>query len=338
MATQFNQTRGNLDDFWAVRDSLYLASVINQYDTKIDYDPRQEVRIEALVRKALFLPELRGPRRDIADHIRRSRRQSAVPLFISLLWFTMSLAFSIVQAFVLVGDNATAHNLAMGLLMGWLPVFITASIVDRNPHDAIGTKDQLNGLFRLARREKSQQVLHAIDAWRTLSSKRTTSDFRKYWLQKIIQLSESAQTDDTRDMLKEELEKATSWPQLRNWQPLQRNGSYNLIIQWARREDNLEVLGEFCGQGRHPWHFGISYPVLIRFTKSLPTRRNWVGRYREICTEFSNNRDEGTLKTSKSSLILPLSMGCLVVKMACFGAFWISYNTPTVGLGCRVSE
>ena len=53
-------------------------------------------------------------------------------MYISLFWFLSSLAFSIQAAFYDVGDNATAHNLALGLMLCWLPVLILTSIVDRN--------------------------------------------------------------------------------------------------------------------------------------------------------------------------------------------------------------
>ncbi|KAL8890384.1 MAG: hypothetical protein Q9215_002481 [Flavoplaca cf. flavocitrina] len=55
-------------------------------------------------------------------------------------------------AFGQAGDNQTAHDLAIGLLLAWLPVFVIATIVDRNP---IGTKSirrKLNGFVEDVRR------------------------------------------------------------------------------------------------------------------------------------------------------------------------------------------
>ena len=56
------------------------------------------------------------------------------------------------QAFDQAGDNATAHNLAIGLLLAWLPVLILSSIVDRNPVASDSSRLKLNRLIDAVRR------------------------------------------------------------------------------------------------------------------------------------------------------------------------------------------
>ena len=50
-----------------------------------------------------------------------------------------------------LGSNATAHNLALGLLLAWLPVLMLCSIVDRNPIAVDATRIKLNRLIDAVR-------------------------------------------------------------------------------------------------------------------------------------------------------------------------------------------
>ncbi|KAL8862661.1 MAG: hypothetical protein Q9178_001159 [Gyalolechia marmorata] len=100
---------------------------------------------EKLLRIALFSralqvhPKNTGPqslvlrRTLLARSLRERRKRGIVPVFVSLGWFLFALALSIANAFGQLGDNQTAHDLAIGLLLAWLPVFVIATIVDRNP-------------------------------------------------------------------------------------------------------------------------------------------------------------------------------------------------------------
>ena len=86
-------------------------------------------------------------RRDLADRIRSGRKKGVVPVFVSLMWFLFSLAISIQAAFGQIGENATAHSLAMGCLLSFVPVLIMTSIVDRNPVSAGSIRLELNSLL-----------------------------------------------------------------------------------------------------------------------------------------------------------------------------------------------
>ena len=58
-----------------------------------------------------------------------------------------ALGLSIELAFDQIGGNATAHNLALGLLVSWLPVMVVASTVDRNQTSADAVREKLNELI-----------------------------------------------------------------------------------------------------------------------------------------------------------------------------------------------
>ena len=148
---------------------------MNQYTIKRKM-PAEEA--ERLLRIALFSDSLQllvveddtrnlvKRRRKLAKTIREQRKRGVVPVFISLMWFLFSLVVSIQagrwsshtlnsrfahrwrsKAFGQLGSNATAHNLALGLLLAWLPVLILCSIVDRNPIAVEATRIKLNRLL-----------------------------------------------------------------------------------------------------------------------------------------------------------------------------------------------
>lgn len=117
------------------------------------------IEAEQLLRLALFsnLLSLGGStdcqeslvkrRTEMAQNFREGRKKGVVPVFISFLWFVFALVLSIQLAFNDIGTNETAHNLALGLLVGWLPILILASTVDRNLVSADAIREKLNGLI-----------------------------------------------------------------------------------------------------------------------------------------------------------------------------------------------
>lgn len=90
------------------------------------------VGAEKLLRIALFsdeLPMVTGDslterRRKLAGTIRAFRKKGVIPVFVSTLWFLLALAISIESAFGDRGTNQAAHDLALGLLLAFLPIFI----------------------------------------------------------------------------------------------------------------------------------------------------------------------------------------------------------------------
>ena len=91
-------------------------------------------------------------RTELARNMREGRKKGVIPIFISFLWFVFALALTIELAFDDIGGNETAHNLALGLMVCWLPVLIVASTVDRNSVSADSIRERLNELVDDVRR------------------------------------------------------------------------------------------------------------------------------------------------------------------------------------------
>jgi hypothetical protein len=62
------------------------------------------------------------------------------------MWFLFAFVLSVEGAFNNLGQNTTAHDLALGCLLAWLPILIMGSIVDRNPIAAEAIRKKLNAL------------------------------------------------------------------------------------------------------------------------------------------------------------------------------------------------
>ncbi|KAK3174724.1 hypothetical protein OEA41_001970 [Lepraria neglecta] len=160
MASPYNEVPGPDSQFAQVRDSFYLLSVMNQYTIKqrmpIDH-------AEKLLRIALFSDSLQltaaedrteslvKKRQELAKYIRAGRKKGVIAAYVSVGLFVIALTISIQAAFGELGDNQTAHDLALGLLLAWLPVFALCSITDRNPIATDEIRLQLNNLLDLVR-------------------------------------------------------------------------------------------------------------------------------------------------------------------------------------------
>lgn len=150
------------ENFDNIRNSFYILTIMNQFSIRKIPDVRLEA--EGLLRFVLFSKDLRlvgkdpakpkqkdlaQRRQELAKSIRSRRRRGVVPVFVSTLWFLFSYALSVQSAFGLVGENATAHDLALGMLLGWMPILVLCCIVDRNPLSTDDVKERLNALVSL---------------------------------------------------------------------------------------------------------------------------------------------------------------------------------------------
>ena len=90
------------------------------------------VAAEKLLRIALFSDELplkseaslAHRRKKLAGTIRTFRKKGVIPVFVSTLWFLLALGISTQSAFGDRGTNQAAHDLALGLLLAFLPIFV----------------------------------------------------------------------------------------------------------------------------------------------------------------------------------------------------------------------
>lgn len=113
------------------------------------------IAAEKLLRIALFSDELpmttesslTDRRKKLAGTIRAFRKKGVIPVFISTLWFLLALTISIDSTFGNRGTNEAAHDLALGLLLAFLPILILSCIVDRNAVAAGRICGKLNRLL-----------------------------------------------------------------------------------------------------------------------------------------------------------------------------------------------
>ncbi|KAF2738610.1 hypothetical protein EJ04DRAFT_41324 [Polyplosphaeria fusca] len=177
-------------DFASIRDSFYILMNLNQYKMKPVISMTKEA--EGLLRIVLFSKDLKliGTRKTLgqmrlklARDLRQNRRRGTVPVFISTLWFIVSLGISIESAFGDVGSNAQAHDLAIGLFLAWFPILILCSILDRNPVASDDIERKLNKMVDLVCLSLQNDAIRAdyISSFRDLPQ----SQQMAIWVEKI---------------------------------------------------------------------------------------------------------------------------------------------------------
>ncbi|KAK3344579.1 hypothetical protein B0H65DRAFT_180290 [Neurospora tetraspora] len=155
-AGSHNQANRRLE--YSKATSYYILSCINQFELPTDVKEREDfVRVltyglfkplenqpnggqgqitEETGRQAvLYTRELREA---LAFQLRMYRRRGTYPAGLNICVFLGAFAISVGLAFAdVLGEYTTAHSLALGLLVGWLPVLVMFCIVDRNPISGI---------------------------------------------------------------------------------------------------------------------------------------------------------------------------------------------------------
>lgn len=198
-------------------------------------------------------------------------------------------------AFGLIGENATAHDLAIGLLMAWLPVLILCSIIDRNPVAADDIRKRLNKLVdRVCISLQDDQIRRGF----------------------IKTLHQQGVDESERQGLE-------TWIN-------------NIARQSERIRGNFFV--NFAGQGRIRWHYGAAHAILTDIEACYVAQhgRNWLDNESEARMKLVLGpvASEGLLWFDFREM-WQITSAVLIVVGTVFGAFILSYWTPTVGLGCR---
>ena len=322
-----NATRHS--DFGSIRDSFYLLSTMNQYIMRSKV--RQKKEAEGLLRIALFSKDLRllteipkalepilaGPRdqsgltfrvvepgttaalepdghlnklrQDLAEELRVGRKRGVVPVYISTAWFLFSLGLSIQSAFGLLGENAEAHDLALGCLLAWLPVLILCTVVDRNPVSADEIKAKLNALVDRVRVSLMDDTIKA--KYLSTIQNREQQDQMHRWVERISK------------------------------------ECYSL--------ENFFV--DFAGQGRVRWHYGCCHPIIKDIERAYIAGegRDWLCSEQEARTLLVLGDVTGGLDWFDYRELWQIVLAVGIVGGTIFGAFVLSFFTPTVGLGCR---
>ncbi|KAG9244386.1 hypothetical protein BJ878DRAFT_506442 [Calycina marina] len=276
------------------RDVLYILSCVGQYEYRTFGTRRSTVisnirdrRDRALVYGILTPLENTNERdviytrviaQNLAFQLRCNRRRGVFPVLINVAWFIVAFAFSLVTAFANLGDNTTAHSLALGIFVAWLPVLICSTIMDRNP-------------------TASTRCRVLIDRW----------------LYQCEQISNCPQGSEP------------AW-----WEPP--NRQMNLP-----GSDMDMTVGDYIGQGRRLRYCGVTNALLEIVEKYAPSDSGRASRsqrfqdyQRAMTLEFTR-----TLTRRPASWWIICGVAHLFVIQQNFLAFVVSFQTPTIGLGCR---
>lgn len=335
-------------DYASYRDASFLLSIMNQFTV----NPRfNGASAEKLLKVALFSKELRMPtaaggsleqvRQALARDTREARKRGTVQCFLSMLWFIFGMVISIQQSFGLLGQDAPAQNLALGLAMVWFPVLMLCTTVDRNPAIPEATQRQLNiflglvreALLRDAGRYRAERQIFKVQS-------RVTS-FDAVVTGSPIKVASVPHTSSApaspNGTLTEYHESA--YP---NWFDSHENDSSDLRWLDAIADpalENAEFFTYFAGQGRRLWHYGVAYPIVRGLKKDgiIDTRRGWMYHSDTRCKliAIANWGRKDRLHSWDLREFWQILASFVIVWTSVLAAFTIAYFTPTVGLGCR---
>ncbi|KAF3275529.1 hypothetical protein TWF970_006701 [Orbilia oligospora] len=131
-----------LETFSHARDQFYILLVMNQFQLKKSAERHlSPEELVTAVERAIFSRDvvdgldLVKERTRLARALRDARKRGIVPILLGLGGFFFAMSVAIRKAFSGgEGGGATAFNVGLGLLVGWLPVLYLAAVVD-NDHD-----------------------------------------------------------------------------------------------------------------------------------------------------------------------------------------------------------
>jgi hypothetical protein len=266
-----------------------------------------QVEAEKLLRIALFSDTLKlaadeqpnktlpARRRKLARSLRTGRKQGAVPVFLSSMWFMFAMGVSIETAFGDLGANATAHNLAMGLMLAWFPVIILCGIVDLSP----GASDEV----RL-------RLNHLLDQVRTAL---LDENLATTYIKQSYQTPEDLQWTDI----------------LREHRFLGESGFFTGFagqgrVRWHRGVAHPVLTGieeAFVAHKGRGW-------------LGKTPDETWQSINAVVLGPNHGDHLQG-LKYFDPRELLAVTYSLFIVSGSIIGAFIISYFTPTIGLGCR---
>ncbi|KAK3314393.1 hypothetical protein B0H66DRAFT_504396 [Apodospora peruviana] len=329
-----------------VLDAYYVLSAIGQYRFRNPDKPDKRL-IGALV-YGLFrplvpaeedAPEAREKTKELlqemAFQLRMLRRRGVYPALVSIFVFFVAYAVSLVLAFGGLGDRATAHSMALGLLVSWLPLMVLFTILDRNPVSADRSKKLIT------------RWLWNADAVRKWATHNPLPDDDE---EEIIWWSQDRE-DEIRERQRQENADRRVQRQSR-WRPLRRASVDKTQMVSVRPVNNINsdeeavtstppstaaaamegglfddhILG-FVGQGREIEYCGLAHAVVNSVHDSHRQIRPIETIITKTLLELSGDR----AKSWRVISLLSTGLVWLEIGMA----YMISFNTPTVGLSCR---
>lgn len=267
--------------------------------------------------------------RAMAHQMRRSRRLGIYSTLASILLFFVAYAASVVLAFAEgLGERTTTHSLAFGILITWLPLLLLFSILDRNPNSADRTREFIRRWLWNVR--AVQEWERERERERELQGSRYRGGAASpppYWW------TEERERQVARAAAEEE-EQADPEP-----------AGYSCCAPASRGRLHGHELGAFIGQGRKMGYFGLA----LSLVKAAQRSKNGS----EDQETFSLTGAQGAATTggfdtlvvnrTREHLAARPPLAWLLLALTALAMVWwelgmaltISYNIPTVGIGCR---
>ncbi|KIW88941.1 uncharacterized protein Z519_10425 [Cladophialophora bantiana CBS 173.52] len=243
----------------------------------------------------------------LAYQLRLSRRKGVWPLALNILWFGVSLIISVAVAFADLGDNTTAHSLALGLLLSWIPSLVVMAIVDRNPTN-------------------SRRCQELIERWLFNIDQVVEAQKRK----ERIRNAAHTYTQPPQG----EHASGTEAAQPEQGEEVQRGPEDTHLILWSkaleRKHPGLRRaygIGRFVGQGRYLRYCGVANAALMQYERT--------GGDLDKLNLDDPTGFETQLTRRPYSWYITWAFSEMIVAISFGMAFIVSFNTPTIGLGCR---
>ncbi|KAM7217637.1 hypothetical protein V8F06_007021 [Rhypophila decipiens] len=308
------------------RDAYYVLSCIGQFEL-----PTTDLGMDCFLHGVVYglfrpLAERSGTDEDMPHHtrqaerwtqdllramarqMRRSRRLGIYSTLASIFLFFVAYAASVVLAFAEgLGERTTTHSLAFGILITWLPLLLLFSILDRNPNSADRTRDFCH---------------------------------RWLWNVRAVREWERGMEKDPR---REDLAEPYWWTKAREkeWYATRRQEQLGCD---ARRQCHHE-LGTFIGQGRKMGYYNLALSVVDAVRKSKG--KDSESELASWASDQEANAAAGYYSTlvdkTRDNLNTRPPLAWRLLALAALAMVWwelgmalmISYNIPTVGIGCR---
>ncbi|RPA85242.1 hypothetical protein BJ508DRAFT_412033 [Ascobolus immersus RN42] len=309
-------------------------------------------------------------RSHLAQYIRRDRKHGVVLLLGATLWFFCSFGLSIYGGFMEDrGNQSRAHALGIGIFLSWLPMLSVASIVDRNPVHSDEVREELVNflervhLARIEARDFKEDLPRYKEYFLHFAGQA-----RRRWhygiagrilalLERRLSYLYHLEMKSSGTITHRERNKGAWW-------------EFDWYLRWTnqraqKREQDMHVYS-YLKRGWSKWYeegqlvneeiFQDSEEVVALRKEFKKDRQSWgpySEKYMREQTVWQWTKDIWKitkLPPTSLDLTLPsvnrqiafntedlwqLTFSIVLVLLPVYGAFTISYHTPTVGLGCR---
>jgi hypothetical protein len=98
-----------------------------------------------------------------------------------------------------------------------------------------------------------------------------------------------------------------------------------------------DLFEEFAGQGRLRWYRGVAHPILAGIERSYAAEadRGWLEHSKVAKAALVLSHTRKGFNVVDGRLLWQVTGAFLLIYGNLAAGFWISYFTPTVGMGCR---